>query len=587
MSDLLFGQLSRFAHISLLDFEYNAAPGEPPDPLCLVVEDFRSGEQKRFWRDELRAMRRPPFPTGPNAVAISFYAPAELSCMLADGLLLPDCVIDLFAEHRVATNGERLPLGNGLLGALAYRGLPHIESSAKEVLREKIMSQTVWPPEDRAEILNYCASDVEALRALFTAMLPTLDLPRALLRGRYTKAVAHMERNGTPIDISVQNSFSEHWHLARRELVKTIDTDFGVYDGLHFRRGRFSEWLRVNRIPWPRTEHGTLKLDDDTFKEQSAIWPALKPLRELRQALTSMHVPDLPVGKDGRNRTLLSPFASKTGRNQPSAKRFVFGLPAWQRGVVRPPEGWALGYIDWSSQEIAVAAGLSGDTGLIQAYEGGDPYLAFGKDAGVAPPSATKASHPEIRDICKTVMLGLNYGLGVERMAHQAGITPALAAELIQRHRMTYSRYWQWSDGVVTRALLTNEMVSVFGWHRKIGPFDRPTSLMNFPMQANSAEMMRVAAIAATEAGIIVCAPVHDAFLIAAPIDEIEAAVRHMREIMSQAGYHVTGGVHIRTEARIIRYPDRYMDERGADMWNRVVRLIDRPDAVYVDTPVA
>ena len=35
---------------------------------------------------------------------------------------------------------------------------------------------------------------------------------------------------------------------------------------------------------------------------------------------------------------------------------------------------------------------------------------------------------------------------------------------------------------------------------------------MNFPMQAGGAEMMRIAAIAATEAGIEVCCPVHDAF---------------------------------------------------------------------------
>jgi DNA polymerase I len=33
--------------------------------------------------------------------------------------------------------------------------------------------------------------------------------------------------------------------------------------------------------------------------------------------------------------------------------------------------------------------------------------------------------------------------------------------------------------------------------------------------------MMRIAAIAATEAGIEVCCPVHDAFLISAPIDRM------------------------------------------------------------------
>src|ERR1700681_106886 len=63
---------------------------------------------------------------------------------------------------------------------------------------------------------------------------------------------------------------------------------------------------------------------------------------------------------------------------------------------------------------------------------------------------------------------------------------------------------------------VTGEMKTVFGWRRRIGREPNPRSLMNFPMQANGAEMMRIAAIAGTEAGIEVCAPVHDAFLIAA-----------------------------------------------------------------------
>ncbi len=85
--------------------------------------------------------------------------------------------------------------------------------------------------------------------------------------------------------------------------------------------------------------------------------------------------------------------ASKTGRNQPSAKRFAFGLASWQGGVIRPPEGWGLGYVDLASQQVGIAAGLSGDERLIEAYETGDPYLGFGKQAGVIPPDATRESH--------------------------------------------------------------------------------------------------------------------------------------------------------------------------------------------------
>ena len=51
------------------------------------------------------------------------------------------------------------------------------------------------------EILDYCESDVDALARLLPAMLPRIDLPRALLRGRYMAAAAAMEYAGMPIDV--------------------------------------------------------------------------------------------------------------------------------------------------------------------------------------------------------------------------------------------------------------------------------------------------------------------------------------------------------------------------------------------------
>ena len=88
---------------------------------------------------------------------------------------------------------------------------------------------------------------------------------------------------------------------------------------------------------------------------------------------------------------------------------------------------------------------------------------------------------------------------------------------------------------------------------------------------------MRIAAIAATEAGIQVCAPVHDAFLIAAPLDRLEADITAMRDMMTKAGRAVTGGLDIRTDAEIVRWPDRYKDERGRAMWEKVMSLLEGP----------
>jgi len=246
--------------------------------------------------------------------------------------------------------------------------------------------------------------------------------------------------------------------------------------------------------------------------------------------------------------------------------------------VIKPAEGWGISYIDYASQEIGIAAGRSKDPKLIAAYNAGDPYMAFAKDAGLVPQDATRESHGAMRNLCKLVVIGLNYGLGAERMAHQAGISVALATELIEHYRHTYPKYWRWIEEVVVSGLCCNEMSSILGWRRQLHWMDRPTSLMNFPMQADGADMMRLAAIAATESGIEVCAPVHDAFLIAAPLEVLDEHVSRMRELMTKASLVITGSVPIRTDAKTIRFPDRYVDDEEVDMWNLVVQLADIPE---------
>jgi DNA polymerase I-like protein with 3'-5' exonuclease and polymerase domains len=272
-----------------------------------------------------------------------------------------------------------------------------------------------------------------------------------------------------------------------------------------------------------------------------------------------------------------------TGRNQPSTTKFAFGTAKWMRGFIAPSLERDLAYIDFYAQEMAIAAGLAGDEPLIAAYLDGDLYIAFAKQAKLVPPDATKYSHPEIRNACKVVVLGLNYGMGAESMALQAGITVAQARELIALHKRTYRAFWKWSDDMVNAALLTRRQRTVLGWPRRLIGGERATSIRNFPMQANGAEMMRVAAIGAMRAGIEVCAPVHDAFLIAAPPSRLEQDVEAMRDIMTRAGV-VVCGLPIRTEAKLIRYPNRYMEERGIEMWNRVMRLGNIPQAHFVGT---
>jgi DNA polymerase-1 len=564
-----------FREIVLLDFEFATKPGERPDPVCLVAKFLRAGRTIRVWRD--RFGQAPPYPIDSETLFVTFYASAELGCHRVLGWPMPTRILDLFTEFRARTNGLATPAGSGLIGALTWFGLDHIGMAEKKDMRELVLRGGPWSSDEQAAILDYCTSDVEALARLLPAMLPQIDLPRALFRGRYMAAASAMEHNGTPIDIKTLAPLRERWTSIQDQLIIDIDVgcNYNVLDGRTFKVKRFEDWLARQGIPWERTETG--QLSDDAFRQAAKIHPAVSSLRELRSALSDFRLNDLAVGRDGRNRTILSAFRSRTGRNQPSNASFIFGPSVWLRGLIKPPPGYGVAYVDWSQQEFGIAAALSGDRAMQEAYRSGDPYLAFAKQAGAVPPDATKATHKAQRELFKACALAVQYGMEAKSLALRIGQSPIVARDLLRAHHETYHTFWCWSDAAVDHAMLVGWLDTVFGWRVHVGEGANPRSLRNFPMQANGAEMLRLACCLATERGIEVCAPVHDALLICAPLDHLEADVARMRGAMAEASRIVLDGFELATDASEVKYPDRYMDPRGIVMWDRVARLIADP----------
>ena len=299
------------------------------------------------------------------------------------------------------------------------------------------------------------------------------------------------------------------------------------------------------------------------------------PISELRHALSQLRLSELAVGSDGRNRCLLSAFAAKTGRNQPSNSKFIFGPSVWLRGLIQPQPDHAVAYLDYEQQEFGIAAALSNDKAMQAAYASGDPYLAFAKQAGAVPPDATKERHQQQRDQFKACVLAVQYGMGPQSLAERIGQTEYQARELLGLHQQTYPTYWKWSDAAVNHAMLRGWLNTVFGWQVHVGTDANPRSLANFPMQGNGAEMLRLACCLATERGLRVCAPVHDALLIEAPADEVDHAVADAAAIMAEASQIVLDGFTLRTEAKVVRHPDRYMDVRGERFWREVMLILD------------
>ena len=573
--------LESFEEIWCVDTEYSAPAGHRPRPICLAATELRSGRQLRLWEDQLARLRAAPFRTDRRSLFVAYAAAAEFSVFHALGWPAPDRTLDLFFEFRAMTNGLLTPSGSGLLGATVYHGLPAMEAVEKDSMRQLAIRGGPFTDAEREALLAYCAEDVAALARLLPAMMPRIDLGRALLRGRYAWAVAAMEHRGIPLDVLTFEHLKSRWASIRTQLVAEVDQRYLVFDGTTFKRDRFARYLIGRGIPWPILESGQLDLSDDTFRSQAKVHPVVAELRELRVALGQMRLfEDLAIGPDGRNRTSIAPFRARTGRNQPSNAKFIFGPSRWLRGLIRPEPGMAVAYLDYISQEIAVGAALSGDAAMLEAYSSGDFYLSFAKQAGAVPADATKATHGEARSLFKAAALAVMYGMGPESLAQKIGKPTAAAVELLTLHRRTYPQFWKWSQAAVDRATLTGQIRTVFGWPLRVGPSTDPTrpaanprALSNFPVQGNAAEMLRLACCLLVERGISLCAPVHDAVMVEGPADQIEDVVMKTRAAMVEASRVVLRGFEIGADVKIVSWPDRYLDDAGADFWNTVMRL--------------
>lgn len=571
-------KLERCDEIWCVDFEYHSADGGGlPVPVCMVAREYRTGRLIRLWQDQLRVSSRPPFRTDDRTVYVAYNAAAEFGCHLALGWPLPELTFDPYVEFRALNNGRAKPLGGyGLVGASVFFNCPHITTAEKRDMRDLILTGGPWNLEQQQAILDYCQSDVDALCALLPKYLARAPhYGQLLLRGRYMRAVAHMVHNGVPLDVDTFELLRASWDTLKIKLVEQTDHQ-GIYDGTTFKYDRFERLLAQQNISWPRLDSGKLDLKSDTFRDMAKVHAILKPIKELRHTLSELKLNALCVGPDGRNRTSLFPFSSVTGRNQPSSAKFIFGPSKWLRSLIKPTPGYGLAYIDYSQQEVGIAAALSNDTSLTTAYVSGDPYITFAVQAKALPRRATRAEHGDVRDQYKQCMLATQYGMGEDSLADRIGKAPIDARHLLGEHRSLYAKYWRWSDAVLNYAQLNGRLQTRYGWSLHITPETKERTIRNFPMQGNGAEMLRLALCYITEAGITVCAPVHDAVLIEAPLAELEEVTELARGYMALASRQILHGLELRTDVDYIRYPARYDDNDGSKMWKTVMQLLPK-----------
>jgi hypothetical protein len=554
----------------------------------------------RMWRDELLAAPRPPFDIGDDAVFVAYSAQAEMTCFKVLGWQFPKHVFDLHVAYLAASNillpynpdEKRTKPRKRLPDACRAYGITGWESIDKEEIAAAI-GEGRWREYGAAAVFQYCEEDVHKTAELLVAMLrgrvddcgrvifPPVDIGRVLWWSNYAaKCIALIQARAMPIDVEAWNLVQENPAAVVGELLRRLDPSHGSDDPIYTPEGkrsyaRFERWLAsVGVTAWPRLESGALDLSGDAFGLMSHV-PGIEGLHALHDSLRVIVGSKLSIGRDGRNRPSLFPFGTATGRN--AHRRSLYNAHADLRGFMRFSPDTIGCYLDWRTQEVGIAAAESGDVRLKRAYTDGDVYHALAHMCGLtSDPDIEhwKKAAADVRHRMKQLQLAITYGMGVPSLARGLNRHPLIASEIIERHKRTYPRFWEWRAGMVDTAMLTRRIESSFGWPLRIATSPNERTLYNFPMQAGGAEMLRLAAWRLCEAGIIPVMLVHDGILLEEADPE---RIEHAKEIMRAAGREVCGGFEIGVDVdQMLVGGARYRDKRpmAQKMWASIETVL-------------
>lgn len=535
----------------------------------------------------------------------------------------PDPELD--EEERKASPFDHSETPKNLINC-AYKLLGvRLDADEKEEMRTLILSKDLEQISARMdEILRYCESDTKHLLPLSKAIDTEFNKQGLfdfendqLTRGLYSAAVARCETEGLPLDTLLLERIIENTDTILKTGQDEVNQYFPFFEAEYqrppktFKNGNVFHYKptpakkntaayqtyihSLNLEGFPLTNTGKYKSDKKTLEEFANKHRYNNGLDYLlRYNITESSLKWFRrdnkngfferVGSDSRVRPYYGIFGTQTGRNAAKAKTFPLAMSSWLRAILQPPKGKVIIGADFSQQEVYVAAILSGDKNLRDAYESGDVYLAFAKQANLAPQDATKKTHKDIRDLCKSTVLGLQFGMGKIklnnklRMDSGKPITEEQTLELINAHKTTFKQYWEWVREISEQYKLGYPLVTNDGW---VLFCDNPvvTSVRNFPVQANSASITRLAVTKCWQAGLTVLCSLHDAIYIEADEQTQKESQKLLETIMLEATATILNQKEttMRIDTKIVTHDKPWVEDKGRQDWEKLRQFFGAP----------
>ena len=615
-----------------IDFEYKATNEQNYDVVSVAIEE-EDGTKRNWWlyqNDEAKAEFKKYMESNRGKCFISYAALAECRALHSIDINPLDFDwVDLYVEWRQLKNhndlwnfgwvknkegeiiksvpyhveGNSKETGYGLTDC-ALRVLKlDLDAGHKDKMREIIINETSFTNQHVADILKYGESDVTFLRSIYERMLLYytkyfgLDKRHDFInRGQFIAALSTSEYNGIPLDMSALTNIQGYHAEIENEIVNDMNSVHELFlpkkaGGWTFKHNLFGglvEQLRLDE-KWPRTAKGKFATDGKTI-EKFRMVPKIEKLYQTLKTRKSINFVKDPektgqyIGSDGYIRPYFGPFGTQTGRNAAKATSFPPAMANWCRALMRPPKGKTIIGIDYGSQEFAIGAALSGDKNMVEAYQSGDPYLYFAKKAKAVPADGKREDHEATRNLFKATTLGLQYGMGIQKLADKLSydmgrkVEADEARDLSQLHRKVFAEYWKWLGHCEWKMFDQGYLETKDGWMMFKGN-KNSLSIKNFLVQGTGASTMREAVVKCVGAGLKVLYPLHDALYFICDDDKVEETIEIAKKCMQEANKSYID-IDIRMDVDKHSHDEIWVEYRGRKDWEKLRKYMYKETAL-------
>jgi DNA polymerase-1 len=366
----------------------------------------------------------------------------------------------------------------------------------------------------------YAAEDAEVTLALHRAMWPRIEQDERLryvyeqIEMPVSRVLFDMERTGVLIDRD--RLLAQSAHLARR--IAELELQAHELAGQPFNLGSPKQIGEIlfGKLGLPvvkKTASGAPSTDEEVLDKLAQDYPLPKALLEHRalSKLKSTYCDKLPASVDpatGRVHTNYGQAIAVTGRlssSDPNLQNIPIRTPEGRRirEAFIAPEGSRIVSADYSQIELRIMAHISGDDGLLAAFNAGeDVHRATASEVfGVSLAEVTA----DQRRTAKVINFGLIYGMSAFGLAANLNIERDAAKLYIDRYFTRYPGVARYMERTRAEAKRQGYVETVFGrrlWLPEINSPNGPRrgaaerAAINAPMQGTAADLIKLAMIA-------------------------------------------------------------------------------------------